>query len=439
METPAPVNRKITYRMYPTPRQEALLVEWKGLHQRLYNAGLEERVKAYRLCRVSVSFADQCKSVTEIRAGMPEYAALNAQSLQVTLKRLDLAFAHFFRRVREGAASPGFPRFKSFDRYPGWGYKTYGDGWKLEGQTADAKSGMRHGFLKLSGIGRIKLRGQARTPGQPKTCEILHKQGRWYASVTVACQPHRQRGTQGAAFDWGVETLATLALADGTYDEIPNPRTGKPDADRKAELQKELAAKQRRSRNRQKTRRKLARHCARTAHRRKDFLHQESARLVKRSALLVTEKLTVKNMTAAPAPKPDPDQPGHFLPNGAAAKAGLNREILDTAPATFLNLLARKAEEAAVPYVEVPTRNVKPSQSCSGCGHQRKKPLSERMHHCPHCQLKLSRDRNAARCLLNWVLFGTVYDPHSGLERAEVRSASGDAPVQESPAITHGV
>ncbi|MBX7224152.1 MAG: transposase [Blastocatellia bacterium] len=153
----------------------------------------------------------------------------------------------------------------------------------------------------------------------------------------------------------------------------------------------------------------------------------------------MTEKLTVKNMTLATKTKPDPDQPGQFLPNGAAAQAGLKREILATAPATFLNLPARKAEEPAGPYVEVPTRNVKPSPSCSGCGHQRTQALCERLHHCPHCQGKLTRDRNAACGMLNWVLFGTVCDPHSGLERAEVYSASGDAPVQEFPPLAAGL
>ncbi|WP_418953204.1 hypothetical protein [Streptomyces scabiei] len=34
-------------------------------------------------------------------------------------------------------------------------------------------------------------------------------------------------------------------------------------------------------------------------------------------------------MSKAPVPRPDPDQPGTFLPNGAAAKAGLNKSIND--------------------------------------------------------------------------------------------------------------
>ena len=81
-------------------------------------------------------------------------------------------------------------------------------------------------------------------------------------------------------------------------------------------------------------------------------------------------------------------------------------------------------EEAAVTFVEVPTRTVKPTQSCSGCGQQRPKPLSERIHQCPNCQLRLPRDHNASRCMLNWVLFGQTWSPTdliSGLERAEVR------------------
>jgi transposase len=55
---------------------------------------------------------------------------VNAQALQVTLKRLDLACAAFFRRVKAGA-TPGFPRFKPLQRFSGRGYKTHGDGWRL--------------------------------------------------------------------------------------------------------------------------------------------------------------------------------------------------------------------------------------------------------------------------------------------------------------------
>jgi putative transposase len=109
--------------MYPTRRQSAALLDMLGLHQRLYNAALEQRIAAWRRTRTSLGFVDQCFDLTGLRAEDKSYAALNAQSSQVTLKRLDLAFAAFFRRVKAGQ-TPGFPRFKAFDRFSGWGYKS---------------------------------------------------------------------------------------------------------------------------------------------------------------------------------------------------------------------------------------------------------------------------------------------------------------------------
>jgi putative transposase len=50
---------------------------------------------------------------------------------------------------------------------------------------------------------------------------------------------------------------------------------------------------------------------------------------VKAYGLLAMEDLRILNMTAAPEPKPDPEQDGAYLPYGAAAKAGLDQSILD--------------------------------------------------------------------------------------------------------------
>src|ERR671931_915933 len=105
-----PVNRKVTYRLYPTTKQARALESLLSLHQRLYNAALEQRKTAYRRQRVSVGYAEQCRDLTALRASDPDYTALNAQSAQVTLKRVSLAFDAFFRRVREHADKAGYPR-----------------------------------------------------------------------------------------------------------------------------------------------------------------------------------------------------------------------------------------------------------------------------------------------------------------------------------------
>jgi putative transposase len=210
--------RKVTYRLYPNAVQSERLEEVLGLHQRLYNAALEERIRVYRETGKGLSFADQCKVLTQWRKTVSVLSGLNAQSEQVTLKRLHLAFQRFFRRVKNGE-TPGFPRFKAIHRYPGWGCKTHGDGWRLHPGENGA-----HGRLYLQGVGHIPMRGRARTAGIPVTCKILHKAGRWYASVTLAIETiQRARGTAIGAFDWGLTAFLTIATPEG-IETVANPR-----------------------------------------------------------------------------------------------------------------------------------------------------------------------------------------------------------------------
>src|SRR3954464_11709991 len=114
-------HRRVTYKLYPSAAQAAALERLCDLHRGLYNAALQERRDAWRLARRSVGYAEQCRSLTRVRREDPEYLAVNAQSLQVTLRRLDLAFRAFFRRVKADG-TPGFPRFKGRDRFPGFGF-----------------------------------------------------------------------------------------------------------------------------------------------------------------------------------------------------------------------------------------------------------------------------------------------------------------------------
>ncbi len=393
-----PVARKVVYRLYPSRSQETALLDMLGLHQRLYNAALEQRKAAWRLQRKSLSAYDQMRDLTDLRADDERYSGLNAQSAQVTLHRLHLAFASFFLRCKKGE-TPGFPRFKAFDRFSGWGYKTHGDGFRFF-----PGDGNRHGRLRVAGIGTVTVRGRARTPGEVKTCEVQHKAGRWYASLTIICEPQRASGTDAIGLDWGVETFATLAHEDGGFSAIENPRFFARMKVALESAQQNLARKAKRSKNRTKARRAVSAIQRKAAHRRNTFLHQASAKLVAAVNLIATESLSIKSMVRSA--KGTIEKPGRNL----AQKAGLNREILATAPRAFLDMLRYKAAEAGVEFVEVPSRKVKPSQTCSGCGAQRRKALSERQHVCA-CGLVLSRDQNAARVNLLWAIAPTGREP----------------------------
>ena len=144
-----------------------------------------------------------------------------------------------------------------------------------------------------------------------------------------------------------------------------------------------------------------------TARCRHEHQHQLSATLAKRCAIFATEKLCVKNMSASA--KGTIEEPG----TNVAQKAGLNREILDTAPAALHQKIAYKVSETGGRYMEAPTRRLKPSQTCPQCGAQAKKALSERWHCCHVCGHQEDRDAAAARVVLRWAL-GVLTDEEVG-------------------------
>ena len=389
----APVHRRVTYKLYPSPAQAAEMERVRGLHRALYNAALQERIDAYRLAGKSIGYAEQCRSLTQVRRENPEYLGVNAQSLQVTLKRLDEAFAHFFHRMREGNEKPGFPRFKGKDRFPGFGFKQHGDGFRFT-----PGRGWRHGRLRLSGIGEMPARGEARTPGRIVSCSVMRKATGWYLSLVVECAPYREQtaAPRECGLDWGVETFATLAYGPTEFVAVPNDRPLACQADALREAQRALsrALRGKRSKRAVKARRLLAKRHHRVATRRKDLLHQTTHRLVRDHTLIVTEDLAVANMTRSA--KGTIEKPG----KNVRSKAGLNRAILDAAPSSFLSLLRTKAEEAAsCELLLVDPRKHRPSQTDPISGEVRKKPLSERTHVLPDGRT-IGRDEAAALVLL---------------------------------------
>ena len=425
------LQRKITYRLYPSVSQLVLLNDWLALHCRTYNALLEEHQRRYAAGERRLSFTAMCKTLTGWRSGVPALDRLNAQSLQVTAKRLDLAFAAFFRRLKAGE-EPGYPRFKARQRFSGWGYKTYGDGWKLLQPVSYRANGkVRHGHraVRLTGIGEIPLRGRARFPGAPVTAEVQHKAGKWYLSVTCDVVPAdvaRKGGTEIGAYDWGVQTLLTLVTGDwrdGPVETIANPRWLKQKLAALGDLQRTVSVEQTKAKvllgldpaapipkgvpvtpKLKRLYSQLRALHGKVARQRKDFANKLTAQMVSRFGVLATEQLAPAKMVRRPEKVQDPVT-GEYLPNGAQQAAGLHRGILDAAPSMLNRLLATKAEEAGSSFALADTVRLKPTQRCHRCGTLVPKTLPEREHRCA-CNCVCGRDENAARTLLRWLTEG---------------------------------
>jgi putative transposase len=348
----------------------------------LYNAALQERREAYKMCGVSVSYYTQNKQLPEMKEIWEEYKDIHSQVLQDVLTRVDKAMDNFFGRVKNGE-KPGYPRFKSGDRYDSFTYP---------------QSGFEiiKGKLNLSKIGRVKIKLHREIVGTIKTCTIKREADQWYVVFTTEyeCDPSRvfHPTTREIGVDLGIHAFA--ALSDGTF--IENPRFYRHEEEKIQAAHRKIARRNKGSHRRNRAKKELSRRYRKVRNKRRDFLHKQSRKLVNENAALVFEDLQVDNMTKRPKPKQNEN--GMYVANGAAAKGGLNKSILDAGWSAFVALCTSKAEEVGCTVVKVAPHDT--SQVCSACGCVVKKDLSVRWHPCPHCGCELDRDHNAVLNIL---------------------------------------
>jgi putative transposase len=354
-----------------------------GLQCELYNAALEERRGAWRWERRSLFYVDQCRTLTTLRAVRPDVLDSGVTVCRGTLRRLDWAFAAFYRRCRSGQR-PGYPRFRSRSRWDSLQWEDR-NGWRIDEASRR---------LHLMGIGAIKVRVHRPIRGIPKAITVRREGRRWWVTircVDVPAQPLPPTGRQ-VGIDLGVRVL--VATSDGTL--ITNDRHAQRAASRLARAQRALATKQRGSKHRRRAVERVAAAHRRVRNRRADTLHQLSRRLVNDHDLIVHEQLIVSNLVRRPRPRPD--GAGGYAPNGAAAKTGLNRCIHDAGWGTLLAMIAYKAESAGRTIIAVDPRNT--SRTCAQCAHVSAGNRRGAVFRCEACGHEAHADTNAAMNIL---------------------------------------
>lgn len=349
----------------------------------LYNDALTERRLAYSMRGVSISYYDQANQLSEIKDIDTDYREIGSHVLQDTLRRLDKAFAGFFRRVKQGQ-TPGYPRYKGRGRYDSITFPD-SQGWKLEGDV-----------LTLSKIGSVRITLHRPIEGKIKTVTIKRDGAHWYVAFSCEIeqddQPVAVRSEVG--IDVGLEMFATLSNGE----QIANPRWYRLSADKLVAKQQALARCVRGSNRRDKVKKQVAAQHRKVANQRKDFQHKLSRRLVDSYDAIYVEDLQIKNMGKRANPIVDEAATAIqgeivYAHNHASAKSGLNKSIADAGWGYFLQMLDYKAENAGKLLLKVNPRYT--SQACSGCGVVVKKALDERWHSC-ECGVELGRDHNAA-------------------------------------------
>ena len=179
-------------------------------------------------------------------------------------------------------------------------------------------------------------------------------------------------------------------LSDGRL--IDNPRHLRRSAERLARAQKLVAGRRRGSNRRRRAGERVGAIHRTIRNQRRDFLHKLSRTLVDDHDLIVVEDLHITNLTRRPRPRPDGE--GGYEPNRAAAKAGLNKSILDAGWGTLIAMLTFKAEDAGRDLIAVNPRHT--SQTCSHCGHVDRDNRHDTVFRCVDCGHHDHADLNAA-------------------------------------------
>ena len=174
------MKRTFKYRVYPTRDQQRWLYAEFKHQKRLYNYMLQMRSQMWNYGSKSVSLYDQINCLAKLRENS-HYAQHPHDMQQFTIKRLNGAYDHFFRRCKtmKKKHKKGHPRFKRSVRSVMWCLR------KSKGirQQLIQETGKRHNMLKVPKFGEVKIRQHRPFCGDPKEVTLKKMARGWYCFI----------------------------------------------------------------------------------------------------------------------------------------------------------------------------------------------------------------------------------------------------------------
>lgn len=359
------MEKAFRYRIFPNKKQEELIAKTFGCARFVYNYFLDMRINEYKNNGKSLNYNDMSKLLTQLKKEVEWLKEPDKDSLQKSLKDLDMAYQKFFKE------HSGFPKFKSKkDRH-----KSY----RTSCTNNNIQYVNRH--IKLPKLGMVKLRDKQVPQGRILNATVSQEpDGKYYCSLccTDVDIPQYQKTNINIGIDLGIADFAIFS--DGI--KIENPRFYEKSEKKLAKLQRELSRKTIDGSNWNKARIKVAKLQKLISNQRTDFLHKLTTEIVKSYDIVSIEDLDVKSMKET-------------------ENKTRNKRLGDVSWSEFRRQLTYKCKwygkELSVIYRYFPS-----SQICHVCGNKDGKKLEDiRYWTCPHCNSELDRDINAAINILN--------------------------------------
>ena len=376
------------FRLYPNKEQQQVLLQWIGSQRLIYNAKVQEDRYYRRFQRRMVGTVGEEIPMDQrysrfITDKTPFLKQVPSQILRNGAAKFRQAYQRFFQKLggrpklkKKSGRQAVWVTSELFEFIP-----------QIDDQTGEIGSYQFTLGTDKFPVGVIPYVAH-RTHAVPSSIHIAVEGGQWWLSFAAedpeVTMPAKtvDAATEQIAEDLrhlSAEQLAErtlggdrgvakpLATSDGQiFDLLPvhKQRIRKTRRQRK-QWQRRAARRKRGSRNQKKAYRKAARYQRYEAQVRHEYAHQTSHALAVNAAydLYAFEGLQIQNMTKRPKAKRDAQ--GRFLPNGAKAKAGLNRAILSSAWGQVVTFTRYKALRQGKLVIMVPF--AKSSQECAVC------------------------------------------------------------------------
>jgi putative transposase len=358
------INKSYKIRLYPNKEQKILLEKHFGCVRLVYNHFLNVRNVEYKTNKVNMSYYDTANDLSFLKT-KEDFIFLNevnSQSLQWSLRFLDIAFRNFFRGQTK------FPNFKKKSNNQSFKVPVNST-FKLKNNKLiipKFKEGINfRGKLELDNLVKFNSVNISKTPS-----------GKYYATLQgeFNYEPITQNDNN-VGIDLGIKEF----LITDTGVKIDNPKYLKKSLKKLKYEQKQLSKKNKGSNNRNKQRIIVSLIHEKITNKRMDFLHKLSQKIVNENQVICLENLAVKNM----------------IKNHKLAQS-----ISDVSWSKFLDMLKYKSEWNDRQLVQI-DRFYPSSKSCSECHHINDNlTLKDREWICPSCGTKHDRDINAAKNIL---------------------------------------
>ena len=362
------INKAYKFRIYPSDNQKNILAQHFGSCRFVYNYFLRKRIDFYAenkgKKKQGLTYHDTAVMLTQLKR-TPEYTWLNgvnSQSLQQSLRRLDVAYNNFFNK------RANFPNFK----------KKHSKQSFLVPQGFDIDFDNR--LLHIPKFEPIKIILHRKIKGTMKSVNISKTpSGKYFASILCEVEKvvkPKKKGNQ-IGIDLGLKSF----LVTSNSERVNTPQYLRKLEKKLAKFQRHLSRKVKGSNRRNKTRIKVARIHDKISNQRSDFLHKLSHRLVSENQAIFAEDLNVK---------------------GIMANHHLAKSVADSGWFEFIRQLKYKSEWNGVYFGQI-DRFFPSSKRHFSCGWINESlTLKDREWTC-QCGQVVDRDWNAAQ---NILLFG---------------------------------